>query len=106
MGSFPSKVCHGVSTGLSHSCSVDANPLWPLLKGQRKNVHKPPCLHCGSPGMFELHILLQLLYFLQVKNVLSSLDWVTIVVYSCEKSCTAGVSKGYAEEFACNQLQV
>ncbi|KAG6748438.1 hypothetical protein POTOM_048359 [Populus tomentosa] len=42
-------------------------------------------------------ILPQLLYYFGVKNDVDSLDWVTIVVYTCKASCEAGM--GYKEEF-------
>lgn len=102
---FQARIARAPAQVLRYCRSIDAKPLWPLLEGQPKNGHIPPCLHCGSPRTFELQILPQLLYFLQVKNEPSSLDWATIAIYSCEKSCTAGVSKGYAEEFAWVQLQ-
>jgi pre-rRNA-processing protein TSR4 len=44
----------------------------------------------------------QLLYFFGVKNEPDSLDWATIVVYTCQGSCDQNIS--YKEEFAWVQL--
>lgn len=44
----------------------------------------------------------QLLYYFGVRNDPDSLDWGTIVVYTCVASCEASVS--YKEEFAWVQL--
>lgn len=42
-------------------------------------------------------ILPQLLFYFGVSNDVDSLDWATMVVYTCESSCEANVS--YKEEF-------
>lgn len=47
-------------------------------------------------------ILPQLLYYFDVKNDVDSLDWASIVVYTCGASCEA--SLGYKEEFPWVQL--
>jgi len=47
-------------------------------------------------------ILPQLLYYFGVKNDADSLDWATIVVYTCKSSCEA--SMAYKEEFPWVQL--
>lgn len=47
-------------------------------------------------------ILPQLLYYFGVKNEVDSLDWATIVVYSCEASCEG--NRAYKEEFVWVQL--
>lgn len=52
------------------------------------------------PSIFQ--VLPQLLYYFGVKNDADSLDWATIVVYSCEASCDAAM--GYKEEFAWVQV--
>lgn len=49
-----------------------------------------------------MQIMPQLLYYLGVKNDPDSLDWATIVVYTCLESCET--SMGYIEEFAWVQL--
>ncbi|KAF5810512.1 putative programmed cell death protein [Helianthus annuus] len=52
--------------------------------------------------MTLVQILPQLLYFLKVENDYKSLDWATIVVYTCEASCDGSLS--YVEEFSWVQL--
>ncbi|KAJ0581316.1 putative programmed cell death protein [Helianthus annuus] len=42
--------------------------------------------------MTQVQILPQLLYFLKVENDYNSLDWATIVVYTCEASCDGSLS--------------
>lgn len=49
-----------------------------------------------------LQILPQLLYYFGVQNDVNSLDWSTIVIYTCEASCDE--SMAYKEEFAWVQL--
>lgn len=49
-----------------------------------------------------LQILPQLLYYFGVKNDPDSLDWATIVLYTCEASCEGIAS--YKEELAWVQL--
>lgn len=49
-----------------------------------------------------MQIMPQLLYYFGVKNDPDSLDWATIVVYTCLESCET--SMGYKEEFAWVQL--
>ncbi|KAH7861369.1 hypothetical protein Vadar_025235 [Vaccinium darrowii] len=51
---------------------------------------------------FNIHILLQLLYYFGVKNEVDSLDRASIVVYSCEVSCEG--SRAYKEKFVGVQL--
>lgn len=45
----------------------------------------------------RFQILPQLLFYFGVSNDVDSLDWATMVVYTCESSCEANVS--YKEEF-------
>ncbi|KAJ0796685.1 putative programmed cell death protein [Helianthus annuus] len=52
--------------------------------------------------MTLVQILPQLLYFFKVENDYNSLDWATIVVYTCEASCDGSLS--YEQEFSWVQL--
>ena len=48
----------------------------------------PPCPHCGAPRAFEMQLLPQLLYFMDVESSgFLDFDWDTIVVFSCSASC-------------------
>ncbi|KAI3731456.1 hypothetical protein L1987_62644 [Smallanthus sonchifolius] len=78
---------------------LTSEPLWPMLTC-RPSI--PKCSSCGSDRAFEFQILPQLIYFFEVKNDSNSLDWATIVVYTCEASCDG--SQSYEEEFSWVQL--
>ena len=57
---------------------------------------------CEFRMLLWTQILPQLLYYFGVKNDADSLDWATIVIYTCADSCEGSVS--YKEEFAWVQL--
>jgi len=80
------------------------SPLWVNDKGQAQDNDIPACPHCNSRRSFEFQILPQLLYYLKVDNNIEtaqkSLDWGTVVVYTCPNSCSEGNQKGWAQEFA------
>ncbi|XP_022891919.1 programmed cell death protein 2-like [Olea europaea var. sylvestris] len=57
--------------------------------------------HNQSGWKGSLMVLPQLLYYFGVQNDVDSLDWATIVVYTCETSCKG---EGYKEEFVWVQL--
>lgn len=50
----------------------------------------------------DFQVLPQLLYYFGVENDVDSLDWATIVVYTCESSCEGSIA--YKEEFVWVQL--
>ncbi|XP_062155616.1 uncharacterized protein LOC133863605 isoform X1 [Alnus glutinosa] len=81
-----------------------AKPLWPMSSGRPSKADIPKCKYCGGPLCFEFQILPQLLYYFSVKNDVDSLDWGTIVAYTCEASCEGNVA--YKEEYAWVQLSV
>ncbi|XXG52989.1 hypothetical protein AAC387_Pa03g1171 [Persea americana] len=73
-----------------------------MSSGRPSNADIPKCSYCGGPMCFEFQVLPQLLYYFGVKNDMDSLDWATIVAYTCMASCEASVS--YKEEFVWVQL--
>lgn len=77
-------------------------PLWPVSSGRPSKMDIPRCNYCGGPRACEFQVLPQLLYYFGVENHADSLDWATIVVYTCEASCENRVA--YKEEFAWVQL--
>lgn len=79
-----------------------AKPLWPMSSGRPSKDDLPKCSYCNGPLRFEFQILPQLLYYFRVRNDVDSLDWATVVVYTCEASCEASVA--YKEEYAWVQL--
>ncbi|GJY75858.1 programmed cell death protein 2 [Tanacetum coccineum] len=100
--SFQKRIARAPDQVLRYSRDELAKPLWPMLSGQPSKADIPKCTSCGSPRAFEFQILPQLLYFFDVKNEYNSLDWATIVVYTCEASCDGSLA--YQEEFAWVQL--
>jgi pre-rRNA-processing protein TSR4 len=63
-------------------------PLWVNAEGQM--VGSPPvCEACGAERVFELQLMPQLLFYMNVDKQQdnTAMDWSSIVVYSCSKSC-------------------
>ncbi|XP_021768815.1 programmed cell death protein 2-like [Chenopodium quinoa] len=87
---------------LRYSRDEGAKPLWPTSSGRPSKADIPKCSSCGGTMKFELQILPQLLYYFGVNNDVNSLDWATIVVYTCADSCEGNPS--YKEEFVWVQL--
>ncbi|GLU16805.1 hypothetical protein SLE2022_332190 [Rubroshorea leprosula] len=99
--SFQECIAKAPEQVLRYCRSAKARPLWPMSSGRPSQTNIPNCSYCGGPLCFEFQVLPQLLYYFGVKNDVGSLDWATIVVYTCEASCD-GV--GYKEEFPWVQL--
>ncbi|XP_071526123.1 programmed cell death protein 2 [Panulirus ornatus] len=74
-------------------------PLWVSTSNQP--VAMPHCPACGEPRQFEFQVMPQLLVHLKVDNPGKSIDWGTILVYSCQDSCQQ--NKHYVEEVAFKQ---
>lgn len=69
-------------------------PLWVSSHNQPQNI--PPCMKCGGPRVFELQVMPQLLVHLKVDSTGNSIDWGTLLVYTCKDSCDP--DKAYVEE--------
>ncbi|KAH0855714.1 hypothetical protein HID58_083975 [Brassica napus] len=82
--------------------SSEAKPLWPMASGRVSKSEVPNCKSCGGPRCFEFQAMPQLLFFFGGSNERESLDWATIVVYTCENSCDSSLS--YNEEFVWVQV--
>ncbi|XP_057977939.1 uncharacterized protein LOC131164627 [Malania oleifera] len=100
--SFQERIARAPEQVLRYCMDARAIPLWPISSGQPSMADIPKCSYCGGLRKFEFQIMPQLLYYFSVKNEVNSLDWGTIVVYTCEASCQG--SLGYKEEFAWVQL--
>ncbi|KAM7495828.1 hypothetical protein LguiA_020242 [Lonicera macranthoides] len=100
--SFQEQISKAPEQVLRYCRDAKAKPLWPMSSGRPSKTDIPKCSHCGSPRAFEFQILPQLLYYFGVKNELDSLDWASIVVYTCEASCDGSLA--YKEEFVWVQL--
>ncbi|KAL3644746.1 hypothetical protein CASFOL_009926 [Castilleja foliolosa] len=100
--SFQERISLAPKQILRYSSSALAKPLWPVSSGRPSSIDIPKCNYCGGKRGFEFQVLPQLLYFFHVQDNADSLDWATIVVYTCEGSCDGPV--GYKDEFAWVQL--
>ncbi|XP_057522753.1 uncharacterized protein LOC130802727 isoform X1 [Amaranthus tricolor] len=87
---------------LRYSRDEKAKPLWPTSSGRPSKADIPNCSSCNGPVKFEFQILPQLLYYFDVENDVNSLDWATIVVYTCVDSCEGSLP--CKEEFVWVQL--
>lgn len=72
----------------------------PLLATAAEPPPPPPCQRCGAPRRFEFQVMPQLLSYLDGNDEdPDALDWATIAVYTCSKSCSvAAGDDAYAEE--------
>ncbi|KAL2556626.1 zinc finger (MYND type) family protein/programmed cell death 2 C-terminal domain-containing protein [Forsythia ovata] len=100
--SFQERISRAPEQVLRYCRSAKAKALWPVSSGRPSKSDIPACNYCCSMRGFEFQVLPQLLYYFGVQNDVDSLDWATIVVYTCEASCKGNV--GYKEEFAWVQL--
>nr|XP_010918797.1 programmed cell death protein 2 isoform X1 [Elaeis guineensis]XP_010918798.1 programmed cell death protein 2 isoform X1 [Elaeis guineensis]XP_010918799.1 programmed cell death protein 2 isoform X1 [Elaeis guineensis] len=100
--SFEERIAKAPEQVLRYCRDLKVKPLWPLSVGRPSEAHLPKCNYCKGPLCYEFQIMPQLLYYFGVGNDPDSLDWATIVVYTCVASCEASVS--YKEEFAWVQL--
>ncbi|KAL9430667.1 hypothetical protein AB3S75_025958 [Citrus x aurantiifolia] len=94
---FQERLAKAPEQVLRYCRSTGVKALWPTSSGQLSKPDIPKCSYCGGPRCFEFQILPQLLFYFGVSNDVDSLDWATMVVYTCESSCEANVS--YKEEF-------
>ncbi|CAN8248063.1 unnamed protein product [Cochlearia groenlandica] len=99
---FQQRVAKAPEQVLRYSRSAEAKPLWPMTTGRVSKSDTPNCKYCGGPLCFEFQVMPQLLFFFGANNDRDSLDWATIVVYTCENSCESSLS--YKEEFVWVQL--
>ncbi|GAB4841092.1 hypothetical protein Ancab_021837 [Ancistrocladus abbreviatus] len=99
---FQERIAKAPEQVLRYCRNAGSQLLWPASSGRPCEADIPKCSYCGGAVCFEFQILPQLLYYFQVNNDVNSLDWATIIVYSCAASCEASLS--YKEEFAWVQL--
>ncbi|KAK6243927.1 hypothetical protein QUC31_010336 [Theobroma cacao] len=85
--SFQERIANSPEQVLRYCRSASSKPLWPMSGGRPSKADIARCSYCGGLLCFEFQILPQLLYYFGVKDEDHSLDWATIVVYTCEASC-------------------
>jgi len=81
--------------------NFEMSELW-VNKGHQLPKEKiPACPHCKAPRRPEFQVVPQILNFLNLDDPTSeeALDFGTIVIYTCSKSCS-NVDAVYLEEFA------
>ncbi|XP_065689858.2 programmed cell death protein 2 isoform X2 [Patagioenas fasciata] len=81
-------------------CRGGKGPIWVSGENIPEEKDIPSCL-CGAKRIFEFQIMPQLLNHLQVDSLGESIDWGTLVVYTCADNCGAG--NEYLEEFIWKQ---
>ncbi len=85
---------------LGEGCGV---PLWFSTAHQPTPSDIPPCSRCGAPRVFELQLMPQALHYLLppsgAEEVGVSIDFGTLAVYTCSKSCPLG-AEPFAKEVA------
>ncbi|XGW15758.1 hypothetical protein V3C99_001311 [Haemonchus contortus] len=76
----------------------------PLLATDRAPPLKlaPPCERCGAVRNFELQLMPHLLALIGVDQIGHSIDWASIYVFTCSRTCEIE-DNGYAKEFVCKQ---
>ncbi|XP_063844164.1 programmed cell death protein 2-like [Scylla paramamosain] len=77
----------------------EGEPLW--VSSSNKVTQVPDCLGCGAPRHFEFQVMPQLLVHLKVDSAGQSIDWGTVLVYSCSQSCQQ--DRPYIEEVVFKQ---
>ncbi|XP_078720528.1 programmed cell death protein 2 [Lampetra fluviatilis] len=83
--------------------SREGQPLWVSSEHVATASDIPAC-SCGSPRSFEFQVMPQLLSELQVDSLSASIDWGTLVVYTCSRSCTPRDGPhAYVSEFVWKQ---
>uniref|UniRef100_M8BQJ3 Programmed cell death protein 2 n=1 Tax=Aegilops tauschii TaxID=37682 RepID=M8BQJ3_AEGTA len=99
---FQERISRAPEQVLRYCRDPNVKPLWALSAGRPSNPDIPSCSYCKGPLCYEFQIMPQLLYYFGVRNEPNSLDWATIVVYTCQETCDQNIS--YKEEFAWVQL--
>lgn len=99
---FLERVSRAPGQVLRYCREANAKPLWAVSSGSLTTNAIPSCNYCNGPLCYEFQIMSQLLYYFRVENKPDSLDWATIIVFTCQDSCDGNVS--YKEEFVWVQL--
>lgn len=79
---------------LRYTTATNAQPLWMHSHGILDLKDVPKCALCGAERVYELQILPQIIYHLDLKrnnpsgNPDDEIDFGTLVVYTCKNSCT------------------
>eukprot|EP01133_Synstelium_polycarpum_P008383 gene8383-9855_t len=81
--------------------------LWVSEKDVPTNQDIPACPHCQGSRRFEMQVLPQLLYFLDVDQnhatSITEIDYGVLTIYTCSNSCEYSNANGFLEEFVWKQ---
>ena len=100
---FTARVACAPEQCLRYCFEARARPLWPA-RARRAPARVPPCERCGAARRFEFQVLPQALHFMGIDpSHAEAPNWATIVVFSCERSCSG--PPGYVEEYVWVQPQ-
>ena len=80
-----------------HLCRYQWNGIPLLVTDSALPPSPPSCQHCGSPRVFELQFMAPLVYLLKLRSQVN-IEFGTVIVYACSKSCWQDGS-GFREEF-------
>ncbi|XP_038076354.1 programmed cell death protein 2-like [Patiria miniata] len=80
---------------------LGGQPLLISCENQPQQQDIPPCSSCGSERHFEFQVMPQLLIHLDVDSLEASIDWGTLLIYTCAKSCDG--ASAYLPEFLWKQ---
>uniref|UniRef100_K7G479 Programmed cell death 2 n=1 Tax=Pelodiscus sinensis TaxID=13735 RepID=K7G479_PELSI len=81
-------------------CRGREGPIW--ISGENiPQMKEIPHCSCGAQRIFEFQVMPQLLTHLKVDSLGESIDWGTLVVYTCAENCN--LANGYMEEFIWKQ---
>ncbi|KAK6641977.1 hypothetical protein RUM44_013700 [Polyplax serrata] len=76
------------------------DPLW-IAEPKMKVEDVPNCELCGGPRQFEFQILSTMLNYFDLDSLDKSLDWGTLLVFTCKNNCFDGPS--YKKEYLWKQ---
>lgn len=80
----------------------NGNPLPATVLAQAPPENVEPCGLCGGPRRFELQLTPHLLSLIGVDTIGQSVDWASVYVYTCSRTCKIP-DQGYAIEFVAKQ---
>ncbi|CAO2203914.1 unnamed protein product [Urochloa humidicola] len=100
--SFLDRISRAPDQVLRYCREANAKPLWAVSSSSLATAAIPSCIYCNGPLCYEFQIMPQLLHFFHVENEPNSIDWATIIVFTCQGSCDQSIN--YKEEFVWVQL--
>ncbi|XP_058804606.1 programmed cell death protein 2 isoform X2 [Phymastichus coffea] len=75
------------------------SPLY--ISSSHQPAEIPNCEICGEIRQFEFQVMPQLINYLKLEDVLNSIDWGILAIYTCKNSCIP--QSKYVKEFAWKQ---